>query len=111
MPEDYRLDYPNQPWSTDPFSWIYYAARPKPADADVNYIVQPSEDPAPLHATRVLNRDGVSVYVRDVQKWKRDQEPGIPRVVVSPLYEPILRRTYQFFRDYAAHGDADARQR
>ncbi len=67
--------------------------------------------PAPLHATRVLNRDGVSVYVRDVQKWKRDQEPGIPRVVVSPLYEPILRRTYQFFRDYAAHGDADARQR
>jgi len=107
VPEDYRLEYPHQPWGTDPYSWIYYASLPKPPEAEINYIVQRAEDPPPQAATRVMMREGVAVYVRDLDRWQRDRDPGIPRVVISPLYEPILRRTYAFFRDYAAQADSE----
>lgn len=100
LPRDYRLQYPEQPWGTDAHSWIYYATREKPSGTTINYVVQATSAPPPPESTLVLARDGVSAYVRDLEAWRRDRERELPRVVVSPLYEPILRRTYQFFRAY-----------
>jgi hypothetical protein len=31
LPSGYRLEYPNQLWGAEQYSWIYYAAREKPA--------------------------------------------------------------------------------
>src|SRR5262245_12935728 len=100
LPANYRLQYPNQPWGTDSPSWIYYAAREKPPDTTINYVVQPASEPLPFGLERVMTRDGVSVYVRDREVWRRDRERELPRVNQSALYEPIYRRTYQFFREY-----------
>jgi hypothetical protein len=110
LPEDYRMKYPEQPWGTDPYSWIYYATRPKDPGATVNYIVQRDSDPQPPLTTQVMAKDGISVYVRDLEVWQRDRARDLPRVVVSPLYEPILRRTYQFFRLYVAGLELKAKE-
>ena len=97
---DYRLNYPNQAWGADEYTWIYYATQKKPAGTEINYLVQGIDEPTPAGFTQVSTVDGYAVYVKDLQKWERDRAINIPRVVVSPLYEPILRRTYQFFREY-----------
>jgi hypothetical protein len=102
LPEDYRMQYPNQPWGADPLAWIYYATREKPAGAISNYIVQKTSMPAPVDAVPVLNENGLAVYVRDLQVWERERNRQLPQVTQSLLYEPILRRTYAFFRDYVA---------
>jgi len=101
LPEDYRLLYPEQPWGADAPSWIYYATREKPAGTRIHYAVQPSSDAPPPDATRLAERDGLSVYVLDLDAWRRDREREFPRVVQSPLYEPIHRATYRFFRAFA----------
>ena len=101
LPSDYRLQYPDQPWGMDSNAWIYYATRQKPAGTLVNYIVQPTSEPAPEGFTRVGEQGGVGVYVRDPALWRRHREPALPRVVQSRLYEPIYRRTYAFFGAYA----------
>jgi hypothetical protein len=101
LPSDYRLQYPEQPWGMDPNSWIYYATREKPPGTLVNYVVQAAGEPAPEGFTRVGEGGGAEVYVRDPELWRRHREPALPRVVQSPLYEPIYRRTYAFFRGYA----------
>jgi hypothetical protein len=101
LPRDYRLKYPEQPWGADRLAWIYYATRPKAEGTEINYIVRPASDPQPEGSTQVMTQDGVSVYVRDLERWQRDREIDLPRVSVSPIYEPILRRTYEFFRAYA----------
>lgn len=101
LPKNYRLLYPEQPWGTDPAAWIYYATREKPPGTRVNYLVQPTSEPSPPGLTQVMAKDGVAVYVRDLQAWQRDRELELPRVALSPLYEPILRRSFQFFRAYA----------
>jgi hypothetical protein len=102
LPRDYRLQYPEQPWGTDHLSWIYYATRPKPPGTAVNYIIQPEAAAPPAAATRLAAKDGVAVFVRDPARWQRDRDRDIPRVVISPLYEPILRHTYAFFRAYVS---------
>jgi hypothetical protein len=102
LPGDYRWQYPEQPWGADPNSWIYYATRAKSPDTAVNYVVQAATEPAPPETTQVLSHDGIAVYVRDLEAWQRDRERVLPRVVISALYEPILRRTYAFFRAYVA---------
>jgi hypothetical protein len=109
LPKDYRLRYPEQPWGTDARAWIYYASLPKPPGARVNYVVQKEVEPAPAGASEVMRSDGVAVYVLDQDLWIRDRDQQLPRVTQSPLYEPILRRTYRFFREYAER--MQARQR
>jgi hypothetical protein len=101
LPVDYRMQYPEQPWGADPASWIYYATREKPPGTMINYVVQPASESPPRGLTSVSTQDGVSVYVRDRELWRRHREPELPRVVQSALYEPIYRRTYQFFRAYS----------
>lgn len=98
---DYRLRYPEQPWGTDDHTWIYYATRDKASGARINYVVQPAGAPAPSGAALLATREQVSVYVYDEQAWRRDQARDLPRTAVSPLYEPLLRRTTEFFRAYA----------
>ena len=100
LPDNYRLMYPNQPWGTDPFVWLYYATRPKPPGAKINYVVLPASEPAPGNTTRVSDEDNVAVYVYDREVWQRDRNRQLPQITQSPLYEPVLRRTYQFFREY-----------
>ena len=56
-----------------------------------------------------MTSDGSSVYVRDIATWQNDRQRALPKVVVSPLYEPILRRTYQFFRAYVASREGQVR--
>jgi hypothetical protein len=100
FPEGYRLEYPEQPWGTDGYSWLYYASRPKPAGAAIAYVVQ---DPAaaPPAGSRLAGRDSLAaVWVIDERIWRRQREPDVPRVVASPLYEPVLREMYRFFREY-----------
>ena len=111
LPEDYRLQYPDQPWGTDPYSWIYYATREKPLHATINYVVQEDTDPSPQGLIQVMSRDGVSVYVRDLEAWQQDRDRELPRVVTSPLYEPILRRTYQFFQAYTERMQQKVREK
>lgn len=101
VPTEYRLQYPDQPWGTDPKAWLYYALRPKGSDVEVNYRVQPAGAPAPRGWYVAREERGVSVYVRDPAKWREDRTPDVPRVVVSPLYDPVLRHTYAFFRSYS----------
>jgi hypothetical protein len=100
VPPGYRLKYPDQPWGFDPLSWVYYSTREKPAGTQINYIVQPSTAVHPHKGTPVLEREDVTVFVLDKESWQRDRGTNFPNVVVSPLYEPMLRRTYQFFRTY-----------
>jgi hypothetical protein len=101
IPAGYRLQYPEQPWGADSASWIYYATREKPAGTTINYLIQPASEPYPEGFTSVATQDGVSVYVQDQNLWRRHREIDLPRVNQSSLYEPIYRRTYQFFRTYA----------
>lgn len=105
LPEDYRLYYPEQPWGTDSSVWLYYASRVKPAGTVINYIIQPSTDPAPANTRLVSSENEVSVFVRDIDLWEKHRTPDIPRVVQSPLYEPIYRQTMGFFRSYAGLPD------
>jgi len=102
LPEDYRMRYPKQPWGTDPNVWIYYAMREKPPGTAINYVVQPKPDPAPVGASKILDENGVAVYVYDRAVWQRERDRKLVQVTQSPLYEPILRRTFKFFRDYTA---------
>jgi hypothetical protein len=75
--------------------------REKPAGTKVNYVVQASAVLPPSGSTQISVQDGVAVYVQDLNAWRQDRERDLPRVSQSPLYEPIYRHTYQFFRDYA----------
>jgi hypothetical protein len=109
LPEDYRMQYPEQPWGTDPYSWIYYATRTKSTGNTVNYYVQSEIDPPPPMTTRIKTEDGIAIYVRDAEVWRGHRERELPRVVVSRVYEPILRRTYQFFRAYVERSRQNAR--
>jgi hypothetical protein len=102
LPPDYRVRYPNQPWGMDDETWLYYAFREKPRDAAVNYVVRVAGSPAPAGTELVASREGISVFVRDRELWARHRNRELPRVIQSPLYEPILSRTCQFFRDYIA---------
>ena len=61
--------------------------------------------------TQVAVKDGVAVYVRDLQVWQRDRNQELPRVTGSALYEPILRRSYQFFREFVERKQNEARQK
>lgn len=111
LPENYRLQYPEQPWGTDPPSWIYYANRTKPSGTVINYVVQPASEPPPPMFTQVTVKNGNSVYVRDLQVWQRDRNQELARVAGSPLYEPILRRTYKFFREFVERKQSEAQQK
>jgi hypothetical protein len=111
LPENYRLQYPEQPWGIDPPSWIYYSTRPKPSGTVINYVVQSASEPPPPMLTQVAVKDGVSVYVRDLQVWQRDRNRELPRVAGSPLYEPILRHTYKFFREFVERKQREAQQK
>ena len=101
LPADYRMHYPNQPWGADPHSWLHYTFRPKPVGTAVNYWIQRSDEPALPEAELILDEDGISIYVKDRDVWARHQTPGVPPVVTSFLYEPILAQSYEFFRAYA----------
>lgn len=100
LPDAYRFAYPNQPWGADEYSWIYYATREKPSGTETNYLVQAAIEPPPAGFTQVANKDSLGVYVKDLERWQRDRDLELLQVVVSPLYEPILRQTYRFFRGY-----------
>jgi len=60
------------------------------------------QDPA-LRAppgSELAGRDSsVAAYVVDEGIWQQQRDPGVPRVVTSPLYEPILRSMSRFFRN------------
>lgn len=111
LPANYRLQYPEQPWGADPPSWIYYSQRPKPSGTVINYVVQPASDSPPPMLTQVGVKDGASVYVRDLQVWQRDRNQELPKVTGSFLYEPILRHTYQFFREFVERKQSEAQQK
>jgi hypothetical protein len=97
FPGDYRFQYPEQPWGTDPLSLAYYSTREKPQGTVINYALQPADKARPAGMTAVHEDDGVAVYVRDLKLWQWHRERETPRVVISPLYDPILRHTYDFF--------------
>jgi hypothetical protein len=101
FPEDYRLEYPHQPWGTDGYAWLWYATRPKPADAAIAYVIQDAGADAPAGASLAGRDSLVAAYVLDDAVWRRQQALDIPRVAMSPLYEPVLRATYRFYREYA----------
>lgn len=103
FPDDYRLEYPEQPWGTDPYVWYHYATRPKPQDVEINYVIQPEGAPAPPGFERIAVEDGFVSFVRDRAQWARHRNPDFERVTISPLYEPVLRHVFQFF-----HGIAEA---
>lgn len=100
IPGDWKLDYPHHRWGMDHQTWIYYATRSKPPGTFINYIVQAAADPPPAHFEHVRIRDGVAVYVRDFDLWQRHLSRQLPPILQSPLYEPVLRETYRFFRAY-----------
>jgi hypothetical protein len=100
VPEGYRLEYPNQPWGTDAYTFLYYALRPE--KKTINYVVQPATSPAPPGFTNLETRDGIALFLRDARVWQSQRKPEFPRVVISPLYDPILRQSYAFFRSYTS---------
>ena len=102
LPADYRLRYPHQPWGLDDESWVYYAFHKAAPTAPANYIVQRESDAAPKDATLAGQKDGFAVYVRDPPLWQRQRNQKLPQVIQSPLYEPILRHTCEFYRAYVA---------
>ncbi len=97
----YRLSYPQQPFGVDSATWLHYASREKPAGFEARYVIQSADTPAPVGAARVATQDGFAVYVADLAAWKADARPTFPRVCQSPVYEPIYRHTYEFFRAWA----------
>jgi hypothetical protein len=102
LPGDYRIRYPDQPWGMDDQSWVYYSFRAKPAGTTANYIVRSASAPAPDNTTLAGSNNGFAVYVRDSRVWERHRNQTLPRVIQSPLYEPILHHMARFFRDYVA---------
>jgi hypothetical protein len=102
LPSDYRIQYPFQPWGIDPHAWVFYSTRPKTGIVALNYFIRSSSAPQP-HATQmVFKNNEVAAFVKDTSRWKQHRERDLPRVVQSPLYEPILRRTNAFFRSHSA---------
>ena len=110
VPEDYRLEYPNQPWGADFTSLIYYATRDKRENIIINYIIQPLDDPPVENATLVDTRDNIAIYVVDKAVWQRDLAQDLPKIAQSPIYAPILLRTLAFFYSYAQKVQAASQQ-
>ena len=109
IPGTWKFDERNESWGLDPYVWIYYALRPKPATAAVTYVVQAELDAAPPHSERIVVKGDVAVYVRDRAVWNRDRLRRLSRDYMSPLYEPVFRQTYTFFRAYMAQAAATNR--
>jgi len=102
LPKNYRLQYPNQSWGMDHETWVYYAFHKGTETVAANYIVQRDSDDAPAETSLAGTKDGFAVYVRDSNLWARHRDRHLPQVIQSPLYEPILRHTCEFYRSYAA---------
>ena len=102
LPIAYRMDYPNQVWGTDHRVWIYYSTRPKPKGIVPNYFVLPATQSPPVNTKAVHAANGVVLSVRDFNLWKKHRNRKYPQVSGSPLYEPMLAHTYQFFREHSA---------
>lgn len=100
VPGDWKLYYPDHSWGMDHHSWIYYAMQPKPAGTFVNYVVRAASDPPAPQFARAVAWDSVALYIRDLDLLQRHLSPELPRLVLSPLYEPVLRETSRFFRAY-----------
>jgi hypothetical protein len=83
-------------------TWVYYAFHRGPQTVAANYIVQRDSDDAPAQTSLAGAKDGFAVYVRDSNLWARQRDRHLPQVIQSPLYEPILRHTCEFYRSYAA---------
>lgn len=101
FPEDYRLEYPEQPWGTDRYAWLYYATLPKPEGTAIAYVIQDPTLSAPAGGTLAGSDSVAAAWVVDQEIWQQHREPEVPRVVTSPLYEPILRSMFRFFREYS----------
>ena len=102
FPEEYRIEYPEQEWGTDACVWLYCSTRPKPAGKKIAYVIEDGTAAAPAGGTLAGRDRLVAAWVVDDAMWRAQKEPGIPPVVMSPIYEPVLRATYRFFREYAA---------
>jgi hypothetical protein len=100
VPDDYRLQYPNQPWGSDAAILLYYAFQPKPEDVEINYWLQASNQIPPPGFTLIGREDDLAIYVRDLSEWRNDLNINLPKISQARIYEPILRRTFQFFREY-----------
>jgi len=96
----WKYEDPDPPWGLDRFVWLYYASRPKPEGQSINYLVLPAASAAPAGYRRVGSSEHGDAFVADMEAWRQVRERDQSRSYLSPLYEPLLRRTYAFYRAY-----------
>jgi hypothetical protein len=87
IPPDWEVEDPNVELVSGYASLIYYATRQKSAGVQINYIVQPLEDPAPPGFTQAATDDVAALYVRDKQQWLRDRYQSLRTDFRSTLYD------------------------
>ena len=82
-----RVDDPARELVAPPTLLIFYARHVNRVDRPVNYIVQPADGAAVAGFTRVADDGVISIYVRDVEQWRRDREAAPPTDYRSRLYD------------------------
>jgi len=86
----------------DALGTLYYASRQRaPADS-VNYVIQVEGAAPPAGFSPVAAQTGLSIFVRDTARWRRDRETPPPTDFRSALYD-IPRTTLYRFLGIPAH--------
>jgi hypothetical protein len=89
---DWEVRDPSHELIGSPLGIIHYSVRPAGSGSDINYIVQPVADPPPAGFTRVAEDGAGVVYVKDLERWRRDRFRSLRTDFRSPIYD-IPRET------------------
>jgi hypothetical protein len=78
---------PDKSYGGSPLSWYYYAHNAKASDRDVNYVLQPAEDPPPTGMRCLATEEGVSLYLLGDLVWANHRAIRPPTPAGSKVYE------------------------
>ncbi len=70
----YEVSKPDQEWGIEPEVIFYYSSRRSDSDrAQPNYVIIDSKDAPPPGFLKVADKEGVSIYVKNIDTWKAQQ--------------------------------------
>jgi hypothetical protein len=111
------LDSLFRPWhqvedpSTEFFgsSWLHIRYAAQPTTTDINYVVQPLDDPEPTGFTTIAANDIGAVFVKDLDRWHRDQRTPPRTDCRSPVLELPTETLYRRWGEPAHNYSVDMR--
>ena len=91
---DWQVNDPSRELVASPYTIVFYALKPKNAEANVNYIVQFLGEPSPPGFTKIADDEIAALYVGDFQQWHQDRFRSLRTDYHSKLYS--IPRTILF---------------